>query len=195
MSATSISSRFSPQMGKLRETFDRLSDRERTILFCAIGLGILFGIWMVFSTVSDFFDEQSARIAKLENDSEDVKKNLLRYAKLRALRDSIESEFRGGELKEGALSYLEGLLSEKAGIGKSEFSIRDGGTRPFGTEYEQGSFSIRFTIQSYEKLVNFLREIVDGKKPLMLRRLSMQRRRGSDRLELDIDINSIRKIR
>ncbi|RIL09570.1 MAG: hypothetical protein DCC75_06240, partial [Proteobacteria bacterium] len=136
--------------------------------------------------------EQEQRLSTAKNDIETVALGLVRYNKLIARRQAIEDTYSKMEFSEGALSYLDKLVREKAGIVGGD-PIKAMRPKPFAGKYEQDPFTIRFTITDLPRLVDFLFELVRGPRPMILASLDLKRRAAGDALEATMDVASIRK--
>jgi hypothetical protein len=187
-------STFATTLEQLKAKFVGLSSRERgLILVASIAVGCM-GLYQIYEPVNALFLSQNQRISSLEENVKALGPSLERYAKLRARKDIIEQEYREVEFKEGALSHLENLVKSKAGI-STGFTIKDSPPKEFGGDYEQTSFSIKFTTSNLPSLIEFLRELAYGTRPMILGRLDIQRSRFAERLEVDLEVSSIRRAR
>ncbi|MBX7145178.1 MAG: hypothetical protein K1X79_12055 [Oligoflexia bacterium] len=182
------------QLAKLLAAFNALSGREKGLIVAGAAVMCLLGLYKVYEPVQLVFSEQVQEVQKAENDARSASALLERYAKLKARRDAIEREYKEVEFKEGALSHLENMVKNKAGVA-SGFTIKDSPPVEFGGEYEQTLFSVKFTTTNLPGLVDFLKELSQGPKPMILGKVDIQRSRFADRLETDIDVSSIRKVR
>lgn len=182
------------QLAKLVNIFHALSAREKGLIVAGTFVLFLVGLYKVYEPVRDVFSQQIQDLQKVEGDARSASALLERYSKLKAKRDSIEREYKEVEFKEGALSHLENLVKNKAGV-SAGFTIKDSPPVEFGGEYEQTLFSVKFTTTSLPGLVDFLKELSQGPKPMILGKVDIQRSRFADRLETDIDVSSIRKVR
>ena len=175
------------------EYFKKLSKREKTIITVAVCMGFVTVGYQIYQPVRIAFESQSERLTGVQRDMESVSLALARYSKLKARQQAIENAYKEVEIKEGALSHLENLVRTKAGI-TSGFTIKDKPVREFGGGYEQAPFSVRFVITDLPRLVDFLKEIVVGQRPLILANLDVTRRPAGDSVEVEMEVSSIRKI-
>jgi hypothetical protein len=179
---------------KAKARFVALSGRERvSIVVCLVAVGLM-GLYQIYEPIDAGFRAQSQKLAQIEASVKSLGPALERFAKLRTRRDAIEQEYREVEFKEGALSHLENLVKVKAGI-SAGFTIKDAPPKEFGGDYEQTTFSIKFTTSNFPALIEFLRELTHGARPMILGRLDVQRSRFAERLEVDIEVSSIRRTR
>ena len=146
---------------------------------------------IVYEPVREAFVAQETRYDETAQQLQYVAAALSRYQKLQVRRDEIERDFREVEIEEGALSYLEDLVKTKAGVVNPQISPRD--IRDFGSEYEQAPFLIRFPIVDLNRLVQFLEELVQGKKPFILASLDIKRRPAGDSLDIELEVSSLRR--
>lgn len=182
------------RLDPLRQYFAKLSSREKAILAVAAVMIALVVVSKSYDWVSGVFEEQTVRLDKAEQDLQAAAAMLQRHAKLRSRRDEIEAMYSEIEIKEGGLSLLERLLRTKANV-TSGFTIKDGPVRQFGGNYEQAPFSVKFPTNNLQTLVDFLTEVVHGPQKMVLTRLDIRKARTGDKLEVDMDVSSFRKIR
>ena len=151
-------------------------------------------IYQIYEPIRAAFQAQSEQLASIEESMKSVGPNVERYLKLKQRRDAIEEEYKEVEFKEGALSHLENLVRTKAGI-TSGFTIKDNPPREFGGNYEQTLFSIKLTTTNLQTLIDFLNETINGQRPLIVSKVDIQKSKFADRLEVDVDASSIRRLR
>lgn len=171
----------------------KMSSREWAVIFFGASLLFVLIAIEIVSQIDAFFDEQTLRLTQVEERLGQTTNSLQKYLDLRARRDQIESNYREVAVQEDVLSHLENLIKNKAGIQQGLFTIRDSPPNPFGGNYEQLPMSVKFTTTNLQALVDFLREVSEGPKPLILSRLDLNRRRGADRLDVEISLSSIRR--
>lgn len=183
-----------PTYRLLYAKYQALTVREKVIIIvaAAVALGIL--LYKIYEPIQRVFVQQKDELSTLSASMQTVAPQVERYVKLRARRDAIEEEYKEVEFKEGALSHLENLVRNKAGI-SSGFTIKDNPPKEFGGNYEQTLFNIKFTTTNLETLVAFLGELTNGAKPLVVSKVDIQRSKFADRLEVDIDASSIRRVK
>ena len=180
-------------LAPLRKQLRGLSFREQSILALGAAGLIFFLLSQVYGLVDTALTSQSEIRASLKRDSANAPILIERYLKLKQRHENIESRYKEVNIDEGALSYIENLIKTKAGIGNDPFTIKENEPRAFGGNYQQVLYPIKFNTTNLPGLVEFLREITLGKRPLVLSRLSLTRRKGANRLEVDMDVSSIRK--
>ncbi len=178
---------------RLKELTDKMSMREWILIALASLVIVCIALIEIYGAVASYFEDQSVRLTQLETRLGSTNSHLQKYLDLKARRDAIESRYREVEIQEGALSHLENLIKTKAGIAQGLFTIRDSPASPFGGNYEQLPFMVKFNTTNLQALVDFLREVTEGPKPLVLSRLDLNRRRGSDRLDVEVALSSIRR--
>jgi len=175
----------------LRESSKKLSRREKLLVLFAVIFVAVSALNLIYGPIRDALVRQEDRYNETTQQLQYVAAALSRYQKLQIRRDEIEREFREVEIEEGALSYLEELVKTKAGVVNPQISPRD--IREFGSEYEQAPFSIKFPIVDLNRLVQFLEELVQGKKPFILASLDIKRRPAGDSLDVELEVSSLRR--
>lgn len=181
-------------LGKIQKQILALSRREQLLVALAAVVAVVMGLYSIYEPIRDAFDHQAVELAEAKTRSGSVARTLEQYLKLKARRDTIEGVYRKVEFEEGALSYLDNIIQTKARIPSGQFKILDNPARPFGGNYEQSTFGVRFSTSNLEALVDFLTEVVRGTRPLILGRLSLQKSRLGDRIEVEVDVSSLRKV-
>lgn len=172
--------------------YTRLSARERIIL---AALGLFVGgmiAWSGYEQASDIVADQSTRLEKAHETLDSTAGSLERYVKLKARRDMIEREYRGVEIKEGVYAHLENLIRTKLGL-SSGFTIKDSPPKNMGGNFDQTTFTVKFTTPTLQPLVDFLKEVTHGQRPLLLSSLDAVKSRRGDVLEVTIEVVSIRE--
>jgi hypothetical protein len=173
--------------------YNGLSSREKLLIWAGVlALTPIFISELVVSPVKQVFVTQSQQLESLKSDLKTVPHILDRYRKVSKKKQDIEKEFQQVEIKEGEQTLLETILSGKVDAG---FDINPGVIRAFGGNYEQASFSVRFTITSLNGLIDLLTEISTGAKRMLLTSLSVSKDPSGDRLRVEISVSSIRKIK
>lgn len=187
----------SPAVSGIKTKFSailgRMSMRERALMGAAVFVGLVILSYNAIEKTAAEFAELGLQIKQAQSDVELLPANLSKYTELKAKHDAIKSLYEGIEIQEGALSYLEKLIRDKAGLPSGQFNISDPPPRPFGKEYDQLPFLIKFSTVDFKGFIEFLKELVEGQKPFIISRLDLNRRRGSDRLEIELEVSSIRR--
>ena len=180
---------------RLRDEYTKLSARERALTLGAIGAIVFLIVWQGYEKVSDVFRLQNTAISIAEQDLAEVRERLTRYTLLQQRRSSIEEQFKEVEIKEGVRSHLESVLRTKANVSQGAYTIKDLPPIEFGGSYEQAPFAVKFTIGSVQGLIDFLKELAQGPKPLMLTGLEIKREPIGDKLRVSVDVSSIRRVK
>lgn len=173
--------------------YKRFSPRERNLVLAAFATVVLIGTYLVYEPVAEAFSSQAIAIADAEQSVKRLSLELERYGKFESRRREIENRYKEVEIKEGAFSYLETLLREKAGV-NAGFNIKDTPGRAFGGDFEQVTFLVKFSTTDYERLLQFLKELVYGARPLILGKLDVQMNRRQTALDVDLEVSTIRRI-
>lgn len=171
----------------------KLSPREKAIIFIAAAMVLVSIGYQIYKPINEAFIAQQKKQAEIQEQMTFVTTALGRYSRLKSRQAEIELAYKEVEIKEGALSHLENLVRNKAGIA-SGFTIRDKPTKEFGGNYEQAPFSIKFTITDFPRLVEFLKELVHGQHPMILASLDLKKRPAGDAIEAEMDVSSVRKV-
>ena len=193
MNSNSATTQVRDYFNTLRGRFAQLSQRERLLVLGAAVIGGILVLAYFAGPVTTAFRQQSAAITRARMDASTLPAVARRYLEIKARRAAIENRFKQVEFREGTvLSHLEQLIRDKAQIPAKEFNIRQGEARDFGKDYEQTPFTVKFSTTNLAALVEFLKELVEGSKPMILSRLDVTRRRGSNRLDVEMDASAIK---
>jgi hypothetical protein len=175
--------------------YRKLSFRERMILLGLGGVVAFITAISIYQPISAAFSAQQKRIEDSERNAASASQLIDRFLKLKAQRNFIESQYQQAEIHEGEITYIENMAKTKIGLQSSAISINPTPPRPFGTNYEQASFTVKFSVTSLPGLVDFFHEVVAGKHPLVLSRIEIRRPITGDKLDVDLEVNSIRSIK
>jgi len=183
-----------PLIDKARTAYNGFSSREQFLLLGGSAALALILLMAIIRPIQDLFSEQAINLAQAEQNVRDMAASINRYQRLVQRRNEIEKDFQSVEIKQGA-SHLEGLLRDRAGIERGSFNIKEQNPKPFGNNYQQTFFSVTFATTDYARLIDFFQELVDGAKPLMVKRLDIKRSRSGDRLDVTLEVSSITRER
>jgi hypothetical protein len=172
--------------------YQKLSRRERTIIALLGVVAGCMGLWMAYEPIGQRFDEQWVRLEKATETVRTSSASLERYVKLKSRRDMIEREYRGVEIKEGAYAHIENLIRTKLGL-SSGFTIKDSSPKSMGGNFEQTTYTVKFPVPTLQPLVDLLKEIVNGQRPLLLSSLEITKTRRGDLLDVSFEVVSIRE--
>jgi len=178
----------------LREQMSKLSLRERVFLLACVIVVSGFAMYeFVITPFSEALHAQSAQMEALERSVGTLGVLLNRYQKLQEKRQAIEEQYREVEIKEGVRAHLESLVKSKAGIA-SGYVIKSVRDQPFGMNYGQETFLVKFETVNFPAAVDFLEEVVYGKRPLILTRLDLKKGRNGENVAVEVDVSSIKKL-
>ena len=170
----------------------KLQPRERFLALCAVAAVAVISLSEIVSSIQETFNNQEVRLEKSLSEMDLASAALSRFTTLKTRQRAIEEAYKEVELEGPVLSYLEKLLKEKAGIA-SGFTIRDKPTRQFGGGYEQTPYTIRFTTVDTNRLIEFLKELSEGSRPVLLASIDIKPRPSKDSLDVDLEISSIKR--
>lgn len=170
-----------------------LSSRERLLILggvLIIGFAVILNLTQ---TVVSAYQEQALEIAAAETDMETAKSLLRAQTRLIQQRNLLEERYRKIEFREGPLSYIEGLITDKLSLPSTKFSINPKTPQPFGREFEQSTFNLKFRVNSLEKLVNFLSSLNSKEKPMIISKLDMSKSADGNNLDVALEVSCIHK--
>lgn len=173
--------------------FKTLSVREKVLILGGVlVIGFVLVVNLALVTVAAF-DEQAIAITTAETDMETAKSLLRAQTRLIQQRNLLEDRYRKIEFREGPLSYIEGLITDKLSLPSNKFSINPKPPQPFGREFEQSTFNLKFRVNSLEKLVNFLSSLNSREKPMIISRLEMNKSPDGNNLDVSLEVSCIHK--
>lgn len=177
-------------IARLKDELAKLSAREIGLLVAAVLVALFIGVFWIIEQVSAAFSKQSYQISELEQVIEALPVRIEAFARKKARRDIIEQRYLSVEMREGALSRLEGLVNNKAGV-SSGYTIKDLPPSDFGRNFEQTNYSVRFSTTNLVALVDFLKDLSDPSSPLMLTRLKVDMNPRGEALMVDLEVSTI----
>ncbi len=172
--------------------YRKLSGRERGIIGLLVVVAAGMGLWGIYEPIARRFDDQWTRLEKTLETVQTSSASLERYLKLKSRRDMIEREYRGVEIKEGAYAHIENLIRTKLGL-STGFTIKDSSPKSMGGNFEQITYTVKFPIPALQPLVDLLKEITTGERPLLLSSLEVVKNRRGDSLDVTFEVVSIRE--
>ncbi len=176
-----------------RDYYDKMQSREKKILLAALAVLAAFTIANSYSMVEETFLAQEERMRKVVNEVDLTAAGLFRYQNLKNRLNTIENSYKEVQADANE-SYFERLLKTKAGVSNSkDFNIRPRAAKDFGGEYKQTSYLIKFTIVDPNRLTDFLKELAQGAKPVLISRISIKPRLARDALDVELEIASLKK--
>lgn len=170
----------------------KLSSREIGLIILSVVSVLVILAAVIFESVLAAFTEQEQRLTQMQQVLEALPTRIEAFAKRKDRRDVIEQRYMSVQISEGALSRLENLVKEKAGV-SSGYTIKDFPPTPFGKNFEQTNYSVRFTTANLPALVNLLTELSDPKSPLMLSRLKIDMNPRGEALVVELEVSTIQK--
>ncbi|MCB0310037.1 MAG: hypothetical protein KDD42_02300 [Bdellovibrionales bacterium] len=179
------------QYQRFREkVLGKLSSRELGLL--AIGIGVLFFIVVseVYATIAEAFEKQAKEIEIAEISQRGLATELGRYVRNRARRDQIERKYREIEMKQEPRSFVEGLVSKHLNdVPQANIILKN--PSDFGGAFKREGLSVKFRTSNYEGLIGLLKEMVEGKNPMIISQLKINR--SGNQLAVDMDVDCIRR--
>ncbi len=172
--------------------FYALSQREQGMVVAGALVLMVVGLNQAYTPIRDVYTHQADRLAELHRHATAAPAVVERYSRLGARREQLEKRFKEIEFKEGALSYIENLVRQQPGVAPG-FDIREGTPKAFGKSFEQQPFLVRFQTTNAAGFVEFLRSVTRGERSLLISKLEIQKPRRGDRLEVDLELNTIRQ--
>jgi type II secretory pathway component PulM len=168
--------------------------REKIVAgLASLFLGVTIVYPMVIEPVLAAFSEQNSKIDSLQRTYSITPEALERYSKLVLRRREIESFYSQADLSADPLSYLEGLLKERAqAAGSYEVTPRQG--IQLGGKYTHKFFLVKFKTSSYENLVDFLKALTGGKQPMLISQINLDKQAASETLNVQLEVSGFEEL-
>lgn len=170
----------------------KMQPRERMLAILALCAGIVVISSEIISSIQETFRLQEVRQEQALNEIDLASAALFRYTTLKTRQRAIEEAYKQVEIEGPVPSYLEKLLREKAGVATG-FTINGKASRQFGGNYEQTPYTIRFTTVDMTRLIEFLKELTEGPRPVLLASIAIKPRPARDSLDVELEISSIKR--
>jgi type II secretory pathway component PulM len=176
------STRF-PALQRVREYFEGLSARERTLLLALlvvfVSLGVLGGAYVIYDRIDTLEENNEAMHKALL----DIEKKRGPFLAARALSAQLES--RVGQTPLSLSGFLE-QMSKETGIEIRE--TNPGTPQPIGKKYIQQSVDLRISKVSLEPLVKFMRRLETYPNNLVLVTQLSIRARDDKHQDFEVDM-------
>lgn len=177
---------------KLTNWLKGLSQREQLMVYVGFVVGIIVAIAIVVEPINKLINQKQTEATNLERDSKTIAFLLERYRILLDKRRELEDRFKEVELGEAPRSYLQKIIADKVNITGLP-SINNLPVIEFGGGYELVPFSVQFKTTNLEGLVDFLVEVVQGKRPLILSKIEIRKNPIARDLDVAVEVNTIQK--
>ncbi|MCO6431878.1 MAG: hypothetical protein J5J00_13545 [Deltaproteobacteria bacterium] len=178
-----------------RINYNKLSSRERVLIIVPLlVIGVLSLHFYIIQPVSATFASQRETIAALDTQVKVFGEVIKEYSRLKARRHQIEEEYKEVATTDSPRAVLENLIKSKLGLPPRDFTLPDPRTEEFGGGYEKTSVSVQLrNITELDKLVAFLKEVVHGPNPFMIKHLNLDKGMADRYLRVDLEASSIRR--
>ena len=180
---------------KILLILNKLSPRERLL---AIGGCLVICFVILDSLASPLLEKSKSQqllLKKTQDNLALLPNQLEKYQTLYLRQQKIEKEFQEVSFKGGVLSHLEELIRNKAKVDNpNNYKINPLPEVPFSKDYRQEPFRVEIFTTSEADLKNFLNELVNGERPLVLTRIDIKKAPNQTRLIVQLDISNFQKI-
>jgi type II secretory pathway component PulM len=169
--------------------------REKVIFSVAlVFLAVVFVYPTFVEPVFAAFREQSEQLNRLRKAYEETPKSLERYAKLLSRRKDIDAFYSKADISAEPLGYIEGLLRSIAQASPGSYNVSPKEGIPLGGKYTHRFVDVSFQTTSYENLVAFLKELTNGKQPMLISRIDLSKSPGSEILSVKLDVSGFEPV-
>lgn len=179
----------------LKQKFLNLSSREQVMVLGTLALCLFYILNFAFNNVTKLSQKQEERLKIAERDLNAMPNVVERHMSLKFRQKAAEKEFENIKLSDGALAHLENLIQEVAGISDG-YLIKDKAPQKFSDKYQQLPFQVTFNTTDFEKLIDFLMELENGEKPLILSSLNLTKSGGRNpKIRVQIVASAVEKLK
>lgn len=179
----------------LKQKFLNLSAREQFLVFATVAICLIYVLNFALENISNLNTVQKERLNVAERDLNAMPNVVERHMALKLRQKSAEKEFENIKLSDGALAHIENLIKDVAGIPQG-YLIKDKAPQKFSEKYQQLPFQVTFNTTDFERLINFLMELENGEKPLILSSLNLTKSGGRNpKIRVQIVASAVEKIK
>lgn len=179
----------------LNALWSKRTGREKGIFVVALVLILVVFVYPTFiEPVFAAFREQSTQLARVRKAFEETPKSLERYAKLLSRRKDIDAFYSKADISAEPLSYIEGLLRTIAQAAPGSYNVSPKEGIPLAGKYTHRFIDVSFQTTSYENLVAFLKELTNGKQPMLISRIDLVKSPGSEILSVKLDVSGFEPV-
>ncbi len=173
--------------------FFALNSRER-LLVGASAIGVFAYLSVSFlGVIEEGFGDTQVRIARRQNDLEQVNQLLRRYQQLDSKLKKIKTKFESSQMTfEQVTGELDRVIKENLGDNNYELKKTHSPTE-FGLEFEKQDFTLNIKKLTLDQLVKLLYALEQGKSPLFLGKVDITRSPNATEFSSTLEIFSIRK--
>lgn len=179
---------------KLMIAVKKLSRREQVVIGALLAYVLGWVLFQGVTSVQTLFADQSARLEKVNLQVSRLPQLIHSYQRLEARKDQIEQDYKEAVMEDGAIEHIESLIKKKDKIDQNSVRIVPKNGRRFGGNFEQLPFQVSFRISDFPQLVQLLSDMANGKEPLRLLRVEMKKHRDGSRLDVELDVSSVRRV-
>lgn len=174
-----------------------MSTREKTIV---AALALVVGLSVTYSIAERILvglGEQDRRVEMVAKELELLPRQLEVFKGLQARKDSVEKLYEKVQFKEGVVAHLENLIKNTAKVTtEGDYNISSKATAEIGGRFERTSLTVTLFTNQMANLVEFLKLLAEGERPLVVDKLAVvrQKRRGVDQLGVDLSVSSFSRL-
>ena len=173
---------FEDKVNALRDRFERLSQRERTMV-AALGITFVVMVTLIVGfLITDGLSSLEERNAAMRQALKDIETQREPYLRQKAKTAQLESRLNRGSIQLG--SYVEQAAKE-TGVEIPEFN--EATPAPAGKNWTEKSLAFRLQRVKLEQLANFMRKLETGPSLVVVTQLNI-RTRDDKHQELDVEM-------
>lgn len=188
-----LHSKLTPIKRKILGYINRLTGQEKglilfLLLLCLFLIG--HGLW---TDIDSFFNEKNKQFKEIESWRNALPYRITSYLQLSAKKSVLENEYNSLQASLDVRADLEDILKKQKGV-QNNFSIKALASEKFADIYEQTSYNVVFSISDYQGLINILKELQEGDKPLIIKAIDIGKSQGGRFLSVKLDLIGLRRI-
>jgi hypothetical protein len=173
---------FQEQLDRLRDRFERLSQRERTMVSA---LGVTFVVLLTLIVgflITDGLSSLEGRNAAMRQALKDLDTHRDSYLRARSKSAQMETRLGHGDMKLG--TYVEQAAKE---VGVDVPETNDRAPAPAGKQWVERAVDLRLQHVKLDQLANFMKKIETGPNLVVVTALNI-RTRDDKHQDLDVEM-------
>lgn len=179
---------------KTSEYFNKLSGQEKGLILLLVVLCIFIIGHNIYDNINSIFQEKEKEYIEIEKWRNALPYRIISYLQLNAKKSALENEYNSMQGSNDVRADLEDTLKKQNGV-QSNFSIKALSSEKFADIYEQTPYNVVFSISDYQGLINILKELQEGDKPLIIKTIDITKSQGGRFLSVKLDLIGLRRIR
>ena len=179
-------------MKSLVHQFNRLSARERSMIFAAVGGLICFGLYTTVASANAYMSDVQNLVVRRSRQLTDLEQVVKRYQVLSGRLEKAKRTFADSQMTfEQVTDQLDKIVQDS--IGSRNYDLNRGKTSKVGLDYDKQDITVKVKSLTLEQMVKLLHRLEQGDTPLFLGKVDVTRSQTDNTFSAALEIFSIRK--